>query len=249
MAEPRYNVDRAKVARLLETGMKQTEIAVECGCTPKTITFIKQELLGLRDSPTGRTGRAPHIDRDRARKLLEAGLSSIHVAESLGCHTSTVVDLKRELGFPVASFKKGQGNAAKGHRSPNNPGAIRMKRQSRLNSMAEHAARCHRTMPDKVPVFELEPFLPGIETAPNKQPRSVPAVRLVASDSEPESLRVPFHKLERKQCAWFTSPIIRFHAHEAECCGHDVEQGKAYCPHHNARAVDKRKTEESREAA
>lgn len=238
MAEPRYNVDRAKVARLLDAGMKQRDIAVECRCTPKTVTFIKQEILGLREPPTGRTGRVPFIDREKARKLLEAGLPSIDVAASLGCRPSTIPELKRELGFPVASFKKRQGNEAKGHRSPNNPGGIRMARQSRL------------VRPIRVPVSNFsEPFLPGLETVPNKQPRAVPARSLSLSNSEPESLSVPFHALTRSQCHWFTSPVIRFHAHEAMCCGHQVAEGSAYCPFHRERATDKRKTEESKEAA
>jgi len=115
-----------------------------------------------------------------------------------------------------------QRHGSQGYRSPNNPGGIRMARFS-------------------------EPFLPGLETAPNKQPRAVPARSLTVVHSEPTAAsRVTQEHIKSDQCRW----IIEGHGKDTLMCGEKVatESRRLFCPHHAARSTDKRKTEEVRTA-
>lgn len=52
---------------------------------------------------------------------------------------------------------------------------------------------------------------------------------------EPKSLRIYFHKRTESQCSWIEGEP----AWKAECCGHPVQPGSSYCPHHHQRVWTK----------
>jgi DNA invertase Pin-like site-specific DNA recombinase len=91
-------IDRDQFAAAHHQGMTRNDLAEHFGISRDAVTRIRQE-LGLPLDKPARRHKAPTIDRQRVKALVEDGWPNTEIAKLLDCHVDSISRIRNELGI------------------------------------------------------------------------------------------------------------------------------------------------------